>query len=156
MSLTIIKGDLFDPDLKFDALAQGVNAQGLMGAGIAVPFRRRWPAMYVEYREECTRFPTLVPGTTLAHDVRPESDETGAQKILNMFTQVMPGRGNAEYRLVRAAAYSLLKQLPKDAIFTVGLPWVGCGIGGLERHNVEHLLRQIWDDSQHEFFIVEQ
>lgn len=155
MSLTIIKGDLFDPDLKFDALAQGVNCQGVMGAGIAVPFRLRWPTMYVEYRDECFWFPTLVPGTTLAHNVRPESDETGVQKIFNMFTQVMPGR-SANYALLQTAAYSLLKQLPTDTIYTVGLPWIGCGIGGLERHNVEHLLRQVWGSSKHEFFIVEQ
>lgn len=155
MSLQIIKGDLFDPAHKFDALAQGVNCQGVMGAGIAVPFRLRWPTMYVEYAEECDRFPTLVPGTTLVHDVRPESDATEVRQILNMFTQVMPGR-SADYTLLQTAAYSLLKQLPKDAIFKVGLPWVGCGIGGLERHNVQHLLEQIWKHSKHEFFIVEQ
>lgn len=156
MSLTIIKGDLFDPAHQFDALAQGVNCQGVMGAGIAVPFRLRWPGMYAEYLQECTRFPTLVPGTTLVHDVRPGSDETGVQKILNMFTQVMPGRGNASYDLLHRAAYSLLKQVPTDSVYTIGLPWVGCGIGGLERHNVHHLLEQVWGDSKHEFFVVEQ
>lgn len=155
MTLTIIKGDLFDPAHQFDALAQGVNCQGVMGAGIAVPFRTRWPGMYVEYKEECARFPTLVPGTTLVHAVEPSDDPTGVGQILNMFTQVMPGR-SADYTLLQTAAYSLLKQLPKDTIFKVGLPWVGCGIGGLERHNVEHLLGQIWDSSKHEFAIVEQ
>lgn len=155
MSLTIIKGDLFDPDLKFDALAQGVNAQGLMGAGIAVPFRMRWPGMYGEYQQECSRFPTLVPGTTLTHTVNPADDPSGVGQILNMFTQVLPG-ANADYGLLQMSAYSLLKQLPTGRTRTIGLPWIGCGIGGLERHNVEHLLRQIWDDSQHEFFIVEQ
>lgn len=155
MTLTIIKGDLFDPAHKFDTLAQGVNCQGVMGAGIAVPFRLRWPTMYVEYMEECARFPTLVPGTTLVHDVRPESDATEVRQIHNMFTQVMPGR-SADYALLQTAAYSLLKQLPKDTIFKVGLPWIGCGIGELERHNVQHLLEQIWSSSKHEFTIVEQ
>jgi len=42
-------GDLFSSDCP--ALGQGVNTLGLMGAGIAVEFRRRWPAMAEAYRQ---------------------------------------------------------------------------------------------------------
>jgi O-acetyl-ADP-ribose deacetylase (regulator of RNase III) len=43
------------------ALGHGVNTLGSMGAGIAVEFRRRWPAMYDAYREPC-RSGALQPG----------------------------------------------------------------------------------------------
>jgi hypothetical protein len=45
-------GNLFEQD-DLDALADGVNCVGAMGALIAVEFRRRWPAMYAEYRRCC-------------------------------------------------------------------------------------------------------
>lgn len=156
MTLSVIQGDLFDPEHRFDALAQGVNCRGLMGAGIAVPFRLMWPGMYEEYEEECVRFPTLVPGTTLVHHVVGTETLPTVRTIYNMFTQVLPGR-NADYGLLQSSAYSLLKQVPANAApQKIGLPWIGCGIGGLEHHNVHHLLAQIWADSEHEFVIVEQ
>ncbi len=52
-------GDLFSSDCP--ALGQGVNTFGSMGAGIAVEFRRRWPAMYDAYRAAC-RTGRLRPG----------------------------------------------------------------------------------------------
>jgi O-acetyl-ADP-ribose deacetylase (regulator of RNase III) len=52
-------GDL--PSSHCPALGHGVNTLGLMGAGIAVEFRRRWPTMYQAYREEC-RSGRLQPG----------------------------------------------------------------------------------------------
>lgn len=156
MTLRTLKGDLFDPEHHFDALAQGVNCRGLMGAGIAVPFRLMWPSMYEEYEQECVRYPTLVAGTTLVHRVAGTETLPTVRTIYNMFTQILPGR-NADYGLVQSAAYSLLKQIPDSGTpMKIGLPWIGCGIGGLEHHNVLHLLSQVWHDSEHDFVIVEQ
>jgi len=52
-------GDLFSSDCP--ALRHGVDAFGSMGAGIAVEFRRRWPAMAEAYRQAC-RAGQLQPG----------------------------------------------------------------------------------------------
>jgi hypothetical protein len=43
-----------------------------------------------------------------------------------------------------------------DGKYRVGLPWIGCGVGGLKRHNVEHLFRRLLTDSEVEFVLVEQ
>lgn len=43
--------DLFASELP--ALGHGCNSAGAMGKGIAVEFRRRWPAMFDEYKRRC-------------------------------------------------------------------------------------------------------
>jgi hypothetical protein len=52
MTVEVRAGDLFlAADVQ--ALAYGCNCAGAMGAGIAVEFRRRWPAMFEGYWRRC-------------------------------------------------------------------------------------------------------
>ena len=169
MTFQIIQGDLFDPEFQFDALAQGVNTQGLMGAGIAVPFKNNWPDMYEEYKERCQQFGPSLGG--LVHIYRPEDhrisftpDGDGLYEIdisingmtiYNMFSQIMPGR-NGDYRLLQQAAITTLFDAEEMEFESVGLPWIGCGIAGLEKHNVEHIFKQVFDDSEVHFVLVQQ
>lgn len=160
MTLQVIKGDLFDPAHNFNALAQGVNCQGVMGAGIAVPFKNHYPEMYEEYTQLCAQHKTTLPG--LVHRY------FGPYKtVYNMFTQVFPG-ADASYELLDRAAYCLEQLATMDYMTTatndywegeayrVGLPWIGCGIGGLQQHNVLYMLEKHLTESEVAFYIVEQ
>jgi O-acetyl-ADP-ribose deacetylase (regulator of RNase III) len=151
MTFSIIQGDLFDPAHEFEALAQGVNTQGLMGAGIAVPFREKWPEMYEDYKKVCEKFGPSLGG--LVHTYR--NWYTPEPTIYNMFSQVMPGR-NGDYRLLQQAAIQVRFDAEDMLLERVGLPWIGCGIAGLEKHNVEHIFKQVWDDSETHFVLVQQ
>lgn len=167
MSFEIVQGDLFINDFNFDALAQGVNAQGLMGAGIAVEFRKRWPEMYADYQIRCQTYGDALGG--LVHIWRPyfasevltdsegntyESYQNGPD-IYNLFSQVMPGR-NGDYRLLQQAAISMVFDAEEQEHDNVGLPWIGCGIAGLERHNVHHILSNVFEKSNVHFVLVQQ
>lgn len=46
-------GDLFESGCS--TLVNAVNCHGVMGAGIALEFKRRYPAMFVDYRHRCRR-----------------------------------------------------------------------------------------------------
>ena len=167
MTFQIIEGDLFDPAHRFNALAQGVNTKGLMGAGIAVAFRNKFPKMYEEYKEFCSKYESILPGLITSH----YSDDGGADPedpaVYNLFSQIQPGK-NGDYALLERSVFLMLQEaedahsvfdsageLP-DGRFRVGLPWIGCGIAGLEKHNVEHILRRYLSDSEVEFVLVQQ
>lgn len=169
MTFSIIKGDLFDPAHNFDALAQGVNTFGVMGAGIAVPFREKWPEMYESYKVLCTKYGPTLGG--LAHIWTDKwsieaviNEETGGPMLVqdvgitiyNLFSQITPGK-DGNYELLRKSTI-LMRQDTESlkGISRVGLPWIGCGLAGLERHNVEHIFREVLEDSSVEFVLVEQ
>lgn len=173
MTFSIIQGDLFDPDHNFDALAQGVNTYGLMGAGIAVPFREKWPDMYEEYQALCLKHNEALGGLVHIWTSPPahtqflvRTEEHGAEPIpmfevifgttiYNMFSQIEPGR-DGNYTLLRKAAIMVRQDAEAQGFERVGLPWIGCGIAGLEKHNVEHIFKNVWDDSEVDFILVQQ
>lgn len=173
MTFSIQQGDLFDPAFEFDALAQGVNTYGVMGAGIAVPFKENWPEMYEEYKTLCDKFSAQLAGTVHIWTSMPtateflyRTEEDGDEPIpmfelvlgttiYNMFTQVAPGR-NGDYDLVFKSAIMVLQDAEAQGFERVGLPWIGCGIAGLEKHNVEHIFKKVFDDSEVDFILIQQ
>lgn len=170
MTFHIVKGDLFDPDFEFDALAQGVNTYGKMGSGIAVDFSEKWPEMYESYQFLCGTHGDRLGG--LVHIWNPEPTVTELKHddgesisftfevdqgttIYNMFSQLAPG-SNGDYELLYKAAILVRQDAESQGFERVGLPWIGCGIAGLEKHNVQHIFETVWGDSDVDFILVEQ
>lgn len=150
MSFDIVQGDLFDPAFGFDGLAQGVNTYGVMGAGIAVPFRERWPGMFEDYKKLCTRYGPKLAG--LLHSWHSYEDNI---TIFNMFSQDLPGK-NGNYRWLEQSAIAMVREAERQDLVHVGLPWIGCGIAGLERHNVQRIFEEVFSSSYINFTLVQQ
>lgn len=168
MTFKIIKGDLFHPSHNFDALAQGVNTRGIMGAGIAVTFRDSFPEMYTEYQAMCKRFGKDLSGLIHIYNPTPtvsfpkEGDDgqpvyeiSTGQTIYNLFSQTEPG-ANAQLAYLRTAAIMMRQDAESYGFDSVGLPWIGAGIGGLQRHNVQNLFEDVLGDSEVDFVLVER
>lgn len=156
MSFEIIKGDLFDPSHNFDALAQGVNTKGIMGAGIAVDFKARWPLMFENYRYLCEAYTDILPGLLHTWENPTWDAEDPIQVIFNLFSQDFPGRGNAEIGLLAKSALLMRMEAEKISFERVGLPWIGCGIGGIAPHNAQHFFERILGPSNVQFILVER
>ena len=152
MSFEIIQGDLFANN--FDALAQGVNTKGKMGAGIAVDFRERWPIMYEDYKRLCEAYTDILPGLLHTWENTWDSEDP-IQVIFNLFSQNFPGK-NGSYELLAKSSLLMRMEAEARSFERVGLPWIGCGIAGLEKHNVAHFFERILGPSTVEFVLVEQ
>ena len=137
MSLTEIRGDLFAvPGL--DALAHGVNCAGKMGAGIAVEFKRRWPAMFTAYRVACLEG-RLVPGTVFA-------ERADGRWIYNLATQDKPG-SRARLEWVQATLGAMAARARwQHGVRRIGMPRIGCGLGGLSWDDVRPLVERTAKD----------
>lgn len=170
MTFSIIQGDLFDPEHEFDALAQGVNTYGVMGAGIAVSFKNTWPEMYKEYQALCIKYGETLGGLLHTYIPKPvstihkgEEYEDGLSfisldygtTIYNLFSQINPGQ-DGSYELLKKATILMRQDAESQSFDQVGLPWIGCGIAGLAKHNVQHIFEFVLGDSDVEFVLVEQ
>lgn len=162
MTFKIIEGDLFDPKHHFSALAQGVNCQGVMGAGIAPEFKKRWPDMFDEYRDLCQRYSGALAGTASVHqtpysysDERTYNDPLNGGLIYNLFTQVMPGP-DATYRQLQSSLIQTVIMAEDNGNSSVGLPLIGGGLGGLAYHNILEIMQSVTLSSDVEFVLVER
>lgn len=121
-SLTMIQGDLFNADT--DAIAQGCNCRGRMGAGIAAVFRKREPEMFKAYEDLCNQ------RLFSAGSVMSWRETNGNRTIFNLGTQLAPG-ASADRRFISIAFKHMADVMWKMRLESVGLPLIGCGIGGL-------------------------
>lgn len=124
--ITCRTGDLFASGLP--AIAHGVNCRGVMGAGIAASFRQRWPDMYEAYRQYC--------GAGLLHPGDVFSWGPPGSVIFNLATQAEPGP-DAKPWMITAAVGKMIQVACYDyGLAEIGLPMIGCGIGGLHRDDL--------------------
>jgi O-acetyl-ADP-ribose deacetylase (regulator of RNase III) len=117
-----IEGDLFNSDAQ--ALAHGVNIRGVMGAGIAKPFKEKFPLMYEEYCLMC-RHETLHVGGCFAYYAG------NGRWIYNIASQDEPGPF-ARVRWLSTGLRDALIHARRYKVDEIALPQIGCGIGGLD------------------------
>lgn len=128
--LTLKAGDMFASTTA--ALAHGVNVDGLMGAGVAAIFRRKFPAMHREYVRACRRG-DLTPGS-----VWPWKAPSGLW-VYNLASQDRPGP-HARLEWVEESVKAMLEHAQEHGVGSVAMPRIGCGIGGLHWADVEGVL----------------
>jgi O-acetyl-ADP-ribose deacetylase (regulator of RNase III) len=139
-----VQGDLFySTD---SAIAHGVNMRGVMGAGIAKEFRDKFPVMYGTYKALCEH--------DAVSDMRvmPWKVKQG-QYVMNIFSQVEPG-ANAKIELISAGVIRSINFLVDRGINKMSMPWIGCGIGGIEDEILELELRGIMSCYKEDTFIL--
>jgi O-acetyl-ADP-ribose deacetylase (regulator of RNase III) len=123
--VTIKKQDLFDPSNK--VIGHGCNIYGSMSAGIAAVFRKLYPKNFLEYKKVCEE-KSYETGDVL---VFVENDRT----ILNIASQDYPG-AHAKLEWIKTG----LEVIDLLGYEEISLPWIGCGIGGLDRKDVYEIL----------------
>lgn len=146
MTVRYVTGDLFEQPVP--ALAHGVNCAGAMGKGIAVEFKKRWPAMYREYFQRCARG-DLHPGGVFSYP----TDSGPYSMIYNLATQAH-WRTGATLEVVGWCISNLLIQADRHAIQKIAMPRIGCGLGGLEWKAVQAEVERIANNNEIELIVV--
>lgn len=126
-------GDLLDADV--EALVNTVNTVGVMGKGIALQFRRRFPDMFRDYERAAKRHEV--------HLGRMYIWETGTMSgpryVINFPTK---GHWRARSRLadIESGLTDLVRVVRDKSISSIAVPPLGCGSGGLDWAQVRPLI----------------
>ncbi len=151
MPIHIVTGDLFANRFHAQALAQGVNCQGSMGAGIAVGFREHYPEMYDEYRRQCKAQPReLNPGDVLLWRV-----ETGQPWVFNVATQEDYWRSRATYAAIEQGLRAVRALAEKLGVRSLAAPRIGAGYGGLSWKKVRAIFVAVFSDWMGDLYLYE-
>lgn len=144
MIIEVRQGDIFKAleAGEFNVLAHGANCLNTMGAGIARLVSMKCPAMY-EADRLASRYGTNTPGWFSCANI--------GEEILgvNLYTQLMPGP-NARLSYIRYSVGALVdflgsvdgEEALKDKPPVIGIPKIGCGIGGLVWEDVKEVIEE--------------
>lgn len=121
-----VSGDFFDyiADIRINT----VNCVGVMGAGVALEFKTRYPEMFKSYVKVCKQH-RIAPGEPYVWE---EYDLFSRCTIVNLPTKIH-WREPSEYEYIEKDLIWLknfLSKQSKDSVVT--LPALGCGHGGLD------------------------
>ncbi len=123
-------GDIFTSNAK--AIGHGVNVHGVMGSGIAVQFRTRFPDMYEAYKILCKKG-ELRPGAMMAWE------PMSGHYVYNIASQDAPGP-NASYAWLQSGVQAALIHASRHGVSTIALPRIASGVGGLDERQCEFIL----------------
>ena len=139
------KGDMFA--LKVGARVNTVNCVGVMGAGVALGFKKRYPDMFREYQLECMAN-RIVPGRL--HIWKAPNGEL----VINFPTK-RDWQDPSRYEDIASGLEALRKFLCEQGSISVALPALGCGHGGLDWSRVSSMINESLSGLDAHIFVFE-
>jgi O-acetyl-ADP-ribose deacetylase (regulator of RNase III) len=119
--ITYVEGDLFQSPAR--ALVNPVNTAGVMGKGLALEFKRRYPAMFEQYRDLCEKKQLDVGQLWIF--------KTPDKWILNFPTK-KHWRQKSEVEYIEAGLERFVAIYQEEGIDSIAFPQLGCGSGQLD------------------------
>jgi O-acetyl-ADP-ribose deacetylase (regulator of RNase III)/uncharacterized protein YwgA len=120
----VSKGNLFES--KAQTLVNTVNCEGIMGKGIALEFKKRFPEMFQDYMKRCER-----GEVKLGQPYLYRHKELFQPWIINFPTKDT-WRSVTKLSDIIAGLEYLLKNYKNWGITSIAVPPLGCGLGQLE------------------------
>lgn len=130
--------DLFNAQ-GFDALVNPVNCKGVMGKGIALEFKKRFPESYKVYRDVCERG-ELKPGMVLF-----VPGQKGEPNVLHFPTK-NHWRSPSRLEWIEIGLGYLKRNYQEWGLKNIVMPQIGCGLGGLDWQDVGALVQAAFAD----------
>jgi len=133
--LEFTTGNLLESDT--EAVVNTVNTVGVMGKGIALMFKERYPQINAAYVEAC-KAKQLKAGEMF---VTPTNELTGPKWVINFPTK-KHWRHPSKLEWIEDGLTDLARVISEHDIGSIALPPLGCGNGGLDWAQVKSLIER--------------
>lgn len=120
-----------------EALVNTVNTVGIMGKGIALQFKRAYPANYRAYRAACS-----VGQVQLGRMFVFDTGVLGPRRYVINFPTKQHWRSRSRLSDIRSGLDALVDDVMARGITSVAVPALGCGNGGLAWDDVRPLIER--------------
>jgi O-acetyl-ADP-ribose deacetylase (regulator of RNase III) len=129
------KGDILTSDC--EAVVNTVNCYGKMGRGLALAFKRQFPAMFLAYKRDCD------DGKVKTGSMHVWKNPNGGW-VINFPTKDH-WRTPSLMEWIVAGLDDLVQVVKQKEIKSIAIPPLGCGLGGLQWYQVRAEIKRVHD-----------
>ncbi len=129
--ITYIEGDLFSSPAQ--VIVNTVNTVGVMGKGIALEFKSRYPEMFDSYREMCDQ-KLLTVGKLMLY--------RAPDHWILLFPTKENWRNPSKISYIEAGLQHFVQVYANKSINSIAFPRLGCGNGGLAWEDVKPIMEK--------------
>lgn len=138
-NINYVSGDLFDYDV--DAIINTINCVGVMGKGLALEFKNRYPKNYAHYKTQCN-YNKVKTGKMLTFK---ENDTW----IINFPTK-QNWKHKSKMSYIEDGLDDLVNVIIDNNIKSIAIPALGAGLGGLDWNEVKAVINNKLEDISHD------
>lgn len=131
--IQFMTGNLLHADT--EALVNPVNCEGVMGAGLALHMKQKFPENFEAYRQACRRS-EVQPGQMFVF----QTGSLANPKYIVNFPTKRKWRENSRIEDIESGLGALVSALLQFGVSSVAIPPLGCGLGRLSWHDVRPLI----------------
>lgn len=129
--ITYVKGDIFSSPARI--LVNTVNTVGVMGKGVALEFKKRYPDMFYEYKKLCEEKKLDIGSLFLWKK---------SEKWVLLFPTKKHWRNPSRLEYIEAGLKKFAQNWDKMGAESVAFPRLGCGNGALDWEDVKPLMER--------------
>lgn len=133
--ITYLEGDIFHSPAQ--VLVNTVNTVGVMGKGIALEFKNKYPEMFTKYKELCKNNSLSVGKLMLWYD---------SDYWLLQFPTKENWRNPSKIEYIEKGLATFVKRYSDYNISSIAFPKLGCGNGGLNWTEVKDVMEKYLSD----------
>jgi O-acetyl-ADP-ribose deacetylase (regulator of RNase III) len=153
---SFVQGDILDWAGKVDAIGHQVNCLGVMGGGLALQIKNKWPVVfetYVEFINSAIRETRSLKGCLGCCQLV----QTDSCFVANLFGQYDVGaKLQTDYIALHRSLTSLREQMQLRGLDSVAFPAkLGCGLAGGDWNIVQSVIQSVFAGSGFSITIVE-
>lgn len=135
--ITETLGNLFE--VKAEALINAVNCVGVMGKGIALQFKQKFPKDYFDAYKLACQNGELAIGKVQVYDLK--NAQANPHFIINFPTK-KHWRELSRIEDIESGLRNLVEAVERYEIKSIAMPALGCGLGGLDYDEVKLLIEK--------------
>lgn len=137
--IKFIQGNLLEADV--EALVNTVNTVGVMGKGIALMFKERYPANMAAYSEACKNHEVQTGKMFIT-----ETNELMGPRWIVNFPTKQHWRAKSQIEWIIDGLIDLRYFIEKNNVQSIAIPPLGAGNGGLSWDDVKQQIEKILDN----------
>lgn len=122
-------GNIFDSSAQ--ALVNPINCVGVMGKGLALQFKQKYPEMFEAYKEACRKKWIKIGNLFLF---------TEKDKLIIGFPTKKHWKDKSELKYIEIGLIKLVELIKERNIKSIAIPALGCGLGQLKWDDVRDLM----------------